>query len=301
MTVVLKDFWSSHKSDYLTSFSGDVTKEFLRDLASQIFIPGNRPIVITSVYKNDTLPSKLFRRILSSEESRQKELYQGRISSQPSLNGFNIWYTAENIRPLLDSKFDAFLSYDLDTFMGANHYLPLWLCRLGPTTKIANENQLLLTREREISEYRSKNFAAVVSNPEQIRAHFIACLQRKEKVEIFGKLGKRISNKDETLNKFNFNICFENDLYPGYVTEKAVEAYLSGCIPIWRGNDAGQFFNKDAIIDVTEMSVVEAVREVQRISKDFELMNKMKSTPLLRKTIDLNEIILNLRKRYQEK
>jgi len=301
MTVVMKDFWPSHKSDYIPSFSGDVTKEFLRDLASQIFLPGNRSIVITSVYKNDSLPSKLLTRIVSSKESRLKKLYQGSISSQPSQDDFNIWYTAENIRPLLDSKFDAFLSYDLDTFMGANHYMPLWLCRLGPTTRIANENQLLLTREREISKHRLKNFAAVVSNPEQIRGHFIRSLQKRENVEIFGNLGTMISNKNETLKGFNFNICFENDLYPGYVTEKAIEAYLSGCIPVWRGNDAGEYLNKDAIVDVTGLSIVDAVTEVQRISNDLELMTKIKSAPLLKKTIDLDEIIANLRKRYQER
>jgi hypothetical protein len=156
-----------------------------------------------------------------------------------------------------------------------------------------------LTQEREISLGRSKDFAVVASNPEQVRGHFIRNLQKVENVEIFGKLGRQISNKDEILKQFNFNICFENDLYPGYVTEKAIEAYLSGCIPVWRGNDSGEFFNKDAVIDVTNLSVIDAVREVQRISKDPELMTRMRTAPLLRKTIDLEKIIADLRKRYQ--
>jgi len=301
MTTLLRDFWPSHRSDYFPDFPGDVAKEFLKDLADQVVFPGKRPVVITSVYKTQSLATKLFTKIISSENSKQKKLYQGNFSSQPLKNSFNIWYTAENIRPLLDSGFDAFLSFDLDPFMGANYYLPLWLCRLGPTVKAAKENQLALMSERQTPKHRAKNFAAVVSNPEQIRGYFITSLQRKEEVEIFGKLGKRITNKDETLNEFNFNICFENDLYPGYVTEKAIEAYLSGCIPIWRGNDAGQYLNNDAIVDVTGLSIVDAVTEVQRISNDPELMTKMKSAPLLKKTIDLDAIIVNLRKRYQEK
>jgi len=301
MKIELKDFWPSHQSDYLPNYSGDVTKEFLKDLAYQISGSEHKPIVITSVYKSYSYPSRLLAKVKTSRKSRIDLLYRGNISSQPAENCFNIWYTAENIRPLLDSEFDAFLSYDLDSYGGLNHYLPLWICRLGPTTKIANENQIALTQSREISMHRSKDFAVVASNPEQIRRHFISNLQKTENVEIFGKLGERVTNKNECLKQFNFNICFENDLYPGYVTEKAIEAYLSGCIPVWRGHDAGQFLNKDAIIDVTDMSILDAVREVKRVSNDSELMTKMRSSPLLMKTIDLDQLVENLRKQYQDK
>ena len=301
MTVKLRDFWQSHQSDYSPNYAGDITKDFLRDLARQIIQHDGRPIAITSVYKTHTLTSKLIARMRASKQSKQEMLYRGQISTPPSKEYFNIWYTAENIRPFLDWNYDAYLSYDLDSYMGINQYLPLWVCRLGPTTESANETQLALTQRRKFTVHRSKNFAVVASNPEQIRNHFIANLQKFEKVEIFGKLGKQISNKNEVLKDFNFNICFENDCYPGYVTEKAIEAYLSGCIPVWRGVDAGNFLNKDAIIDVTNMSVIDAIQEVQRISKDFELMAEMKSAPLLSKTIPLERVISNMQKMYQDK
>lgn len=301
MTIEMKDFWQNHRSDYLPDYHGDVTKDFLRDLASQICVPEGKSIVITSVYRKPSLSSKLLTKIVASRELKLKRLYQGNFSSQPSEDNFNIWFTAENFRPLLDSNFDAFLSYDLDTYMGVNQYLPLWVCRLGPTTLIANETQIAMTRKREISKNRLKNFAVVASNPEQIRSHFIKNLMKHDEVEIFGKLGKAIQNKNDTLREFNFNICFENDIYPGYVTEKAIEAYRSGCIPVWRGDDAGQFINKDAIIDVTNMTITEAIQEVLRISKDPELMIEMKSAPLLKKIIPIEQVVVNLQKSYQEK
>lgn len=34
------------------------------------------------------------------------------------------------------------------------------------------------------------------------------------------------------LSKYKFNICCENSLYPGYLTEKVVQALIAGCIPI---------------------------------------------------------------------
>ncbi len=33
-----------------------------------------------------------------------------------------------------------------------------------------------------------------------------------------------------------FNLCEENSVYPGYYTEKVVEAYATGCIPIGWAN-----------------------------------------------------------------
>ena len=301
MNITLRDFWSSHKSDYLPDYPGDVTKSFLIDLVRQIDVSGDKPIVITSVFKTTSLSSKLVERFVGPKKNRQSKLYQGSISSKPSESHFNLWYTAENVRPILDSNFDAFLSYDLDPFSGTNQYLPLWLCRLGPTVKMANEKQISLTKSRKMSSPRVKNFAVVASNPEQIRSYFIRSLSRNENVEIFGKLGKKISNKNEALKDFNFNICFENDLYPGYVTEKAVEAYMSGCIPVWRGLDTGKFLNQDAIIDVTNLSIEEAVSKVLQVSKEPELISQMRSAPLLNRTINLDEIIMTLLKIYQAK
>jgi hypothetical protein len=165
--------------------------------------------------------------------------------------------------------------------------------------KLANQNQINLTNYRDADKIRRRNFAVVASNPEQIRTYFISKLKQFEDVEIFGKLGKEIQNKDLTLRNFNFNLCFENDLYPGYVTEKAVEAYISGCIPIWRGLDGGEFFNKNAMIDVTNLDIESAINKVIEISRDRRAMQEMRNEPLLAKTISIDKVISNLQKRYQ--
>ena len=39
--------------------------------------------------------------------------------------------------------------------------------------------------------------------------------------------------KEEVLSKYRFNVAFENSWFPGYNTEKVVDAYMSGCIPIY--------------------------------------------------------------------
>jgi hypothetical protein len=301
MTVVFRDFWESHRSDYFPDYSGDVSKSFLEDLGKKVIGDQGRKVVFTSVYKKETPISRLISKISSDKNRRLEKQYGQSLSSDPNRDDFNIWYTAENIRPPLENAFDAYFSYDLDTFSGLNYYIPLWLCRLGPTIDIANQNQIRLTNEREVDEIRQRNFAVISSNPEQIRMNFISRLSKCVEVSVFGRIGKPVTNKNITLQNFNFNICFENDLYPGYVTEKAFEAYMSGCIPVWRGIDAGEFFNKKAMIDVTNLNSVEAISKVIEVSKDLDLIQKMRKEPLLNKNILIKEIIAELQEKIHKK
>lgn len=299
MKIEFRDFWKSHKSDYFPDYQGDVTKSFLYDLASRVIEGRDRGITYTSVYKHDSYYERIIGKFKADRNQDLDRKYGKLFSSQPAKEVFNIWFTAENVRPPLDKHFNSYLSFDLESYDGVNNYLPLWLCRLGPTIELANLNQMRLTHYRHTDNHRNRNFAIVASNPEQIRTYFISRLKQFEDVEIFGKLGEAIKNKDLTLRNYNFNICFENDLYPGYVTEKAVESYLSGCIPIWRGLDAGGYFNKKAMIDVTNLDIESAINKVVEISRDGEAMQEMRMEPLLLKTISIDKIIINLQERYQ--
>ncbi len=58
-------------------------------------------------------------------------------------------------------------------------------------------------------------------------------------------------NKLEYLRDYRFNLTPENTDYPGYCTEKLVEAIYAGCIPIYNGsnnNPEPNVFNRDAIV-----------------------------------------------------
>ena len=46
-------------------------------------------------------------------------------------------------------------------------------------------------------------------------------------------------------------MCFENDIYPGYVTEKPIEAYIGDAIPLYYGLDVANYLNSKAIINLT--------------------------------------------------
>ena len=39
-----------------------------------------------------------------------------------------------------------------------------------------------------------------------------------------------VNDKIDLLKKYKYTLCLENSLMEGYVTEKPIHAYLSGCI-----------------------------------------------------------------------
>jgi hypothetical protein len=65
--------------------------------------------------------------------------------------------------------------------------------------------------------------------------------------------------KKDTLQNYAFNLCPENGLFPGYVTEKIPEAFAVGCLPIglvdeWVVGD----FNPAAFINLTTIMANES-------------------------------------------
>jgi hypothetical protein len=76
------------------------------------------------------------------------------------------------------------------------------------------------------------------------------------KVDVFGSYsGKLVESKIDIARDYRYSICFENDLYPGYVTEKLLEAYLSETVPLYwgdLGND--EFYNQKSFINFRDFN-----------------------------------------------
>ena len=65
-----------------------------------------------------------------------------------------------------------------------------------------------------------------------------------------GKFPRGNENKHEILKNYQFAFCFENTVFPGYVTEKIFDSILCGAIPIYYGApDISEFIPKDVFID----------------------------------------------------
>ena len=80
-----------------------------------------------------------------------------------------------------------------------------------------------------------------------------------------------------------FSIVCENSSYPGYTTEKIVQAFAANCIPIYWGDPfIAKVFNKKAFINVQDYaSVNEVVEKVKEIDNSDNLYYEMLCEPAL--------------------
>jgi hypothetical protein len=84
------------------------------------------------------------------------------------------------------------------------------------------------------------------------------------------RLGKIISNlkpttcndKQSVIANYKFAVCFENMAYPGYVTEKIIDCFRAGVIPVYFGApDIGEFVPKASFIDLREYADLDSLHE----------------------------------------
>ena len=111
---------------------------------------------------------------------------------------------------------------------------------------------------------------------------------KKANVDIYGRgisFGTSTESKEEGLADYMFSITMENASYSGYFTEKILDCFLTGTIPIYYGDpDIGNIFNMDGILVWSEdfdlnalteelyYSKMDAIKENFEIAKQFYCM-----------------------------
>lgn len=119
-----------------------------------------------------------------------------------------------------------------------------------------------------------------------IRSNFYKILSRYKYVGTpkgKSRFSEEIFNEAvELLRPYKFNIAFENSLHDGWVTEKIVNSFLAGCIPIYFGHKSVfNYFNKKAFIYAGDFDSFEDLASyVMEVDRDFELYNKYINEPI---------------------
>ncbi|MBE2240510.1 MAG: hypothetical protein IAE81_22165 [Caldilineaceae bacterium] len=70
-----------------------------------------------------------------------------------------------------------------------------------------------------------------------------------------GEIAPGLRAKRAVLSRYRFAICFENTVFPGYLTEKLFDCLLAGCIPVYWGDPAvAEKVPSDCYIDCRQFS-----------------------------------------------
>lgn len=202
-------------------------------------------------------------------------------------NCVRIWYSGENLHPNFD-LFDYGISFN-DRLHLDDRYIRYPIYCL-------NEYQWNLAKHKhefDEKEYFSKHnrFCNFVysngKNAMAFRENIFYALSEYKKVDSGGRLhnniGGPVIDKDLFVPNYKFTIAVENTSAPGYTSEKLLDAWAYGTIPIYYGNpDVGKEFNEDAFINCHKYrSMDEIVARVKELDEDDEKFMEVMKTPIL--------------------
>jgi hypothetical protein len=193
-----------------------------------------------------------------------------------------IWYTGENLRPPID-KFSGTISFEPNCNIARNLFLPYWMIRLDwefGQSEFEIQPKIAELMNGRIPFKKDLKVCSFSNRKETTRENLIRITRDIFDVDCFGIANAMpVGSKLDSSYNYLMQICNENDLYPNYVTEKLQEAWLARNVPIWAGIDSFDWFNKDAIINVTNKPAGEIQEILSNLTLD-EIMYKQ-SLPIL--------------------
>jgi len=134
---------------------------------------------------------------------------------------------------------------------------------------------------------KSKNVSMITSaktfSPDQIfRVDFAN--SHSDKIDLFGGITKKLENKEEALDDYMFSVAIENDVRDTYFTEKILDCFATGTVPIYRGTlKISEFFNPEGIVFLQD-------GKFPTLSEEFYYSKKEAIHENLERVLDFNTI-----------
>lgn len=129
---------------------------------------------------------------------------------------------------------------------------------------------------------KTKMISMIASNKKMCEGHRLRLewVERiGDQVDLYGRGFNEIFLKEEGLCDYMFSVAIENGQYETYFTEKLLDCFATGTIPVYLGApDIGDYFNKDGIIDLSdEFDVSDEIyyNKLDAIKDNLERVKKM--------------------------
>ena len=153
----------------------------------------------------------------------------------------------------------------------------------------------------DINQFLTRDFCCrVVSNSKcAVREEFFEQLNKKCAVASGGRTKNNlqppepVKDKKRFLQGYQFDIAMENSPSPGYVSEKILQSWEAGCIPIYWGDpEIGKEYNEEAFVNCHRFSsVAEAVDYVLELAQDEVRLEKIIKAPIKKQQEDENKTL----------
>jgi hypothetical protein len=171
-----------------------------------------------------------------------------------------IFYTPEQCSPDFDMC-DYAIGFDYLSYNDRYVRIP-YFAILYNADDLKRIEKIDFDEKRSFSDRQTCSFVYSNSKANSMRDEIFFTLNKHIKILSGGRLhnniGYRISNKLEFLKGFKFDLSIENGSYPGYVTEKIMDAFAAGIVPIYYGDPLiEKDFNPNSFINLMNFSDLE--------------------------------------------
>lgn len=155
-------------------------------------------------------------------------------------------------------KFDGIFTFDKDLLNMSDKFIltPIGGCWIDEDDRKIHKKDKLLSM--------------VYSNKNHLEGHRIRHNVANEikNIDLYGSGFKPIENKITALKDYMFSIVIENCKKDYYFSEKLIDCFVTGTIPIyWGCPSIGEFFNNDSILTFNTVDELKLILE--RINTDY--------------------------------
>ena len=153
-------------------------------------------------------------------------------------------------------------------------------------------NRFKTIREKILNNPKKTKFcAAVISNggEDKFRTKFINELNKYKKIDMGGNYLNNIKgpvkDKIKFLSAYKFSIAMENSEGDGYISEKIIDSFISGTIPIYYGDyTLDEYINPKAFILIkNEQNIEQKINYIKEIDNNFEKYSNILTFLILNK------------------
>lgn len=205
-----------------------------------------------------------------------------------------IFFTGENCRPI---------NYDCDYAITFDHITAPWHFRLPSWAIVPKSYERYpldhILKAHTLNIQKTKFCTFIHRNGGNVlRNSVFHHLNQYKKVDSVGPLfnnmgftiGSDYIDKLEFIKDYKFVFAFENSSYPGYATEKIIDAFFVNSIPIYWGSETiEEDFNKDSFINANKFNTIQDLIDyIKVVDCDDQLYAEMTRQPKVKNLELLN-------------
>lgn len=176
---------------------------------------------------------------INNEDQKAKFLW---LLESPEFNGGAFDFVINNIS-LIEEYFEGVFTYSDEIAKLSNKIHKIW------TTNTWIKNPKIHPKTKLVSMITSNK----IFTPQQLeRVNFAR--NNADKIDVFGRGFNELATKEQGLNDYMFSVCIENVNYDTYFTEKILDCFATGTIPIYKGTRMiADHFDENGIIFLDDL------------------------------------------------